>query len=247
METPKSTVIVDKYRESAASNGGDNSYKGLRIHAIAGLHVFIATKAIGHFKPGATLLDLAAGTGAMSLRMQDSGFDVTAADYVPENFKLTTVPFKECDLNLHFASAYAEPFDAIIASEIIEHLENPRHFARECFKLLKPGGRIVLSTPNVDATGSMASFVRSGCFTWFSDDEYLSDGHITPITQWQLGKVFSEVGFQVLWRGSFGDGMRSTESSPRLRLLAKLLSFITVKEHKLRGEIFVCVMERPAE
>jgi 2-polyprenyl-3-methyl-5-hydroxy-6-metoxy-1,4-benzoquinol methylase len=103
--------------------------------SLPGLHDFIAAKAVEHFKVGATLLDLAAATGSMSLRMQDLGFKVTATDYVPENFKLDSVPFKQADLNDDFSSAYSQRFQAIIASEIIEHLENPRHFARECFKL----------------------------------------------------------------------------------------------------------------
>lgn len=239
------TVLVDSYREAAASEAGANSYKGLRIHALPGLHDFIAEVAVEHLKPGATLLDLAAGSGAMSSRMQDLGFKVTATDYVTENFKLDSVPFMRADLNESFSSAYMERFEAIVASEIIEHLENPRHFARECFKLLEPGGRVILSTPNVESPGSIASFVRSGHFAWFSNDDYLNQGHITPLTQWQLHKAFSEAGFQFRWEGSFGESARLTAGSPRLRALAKILALISSKESRLRGEIFVCVLERP--
>jgi cyclopropane fatty-acyl-phospholipid synthase-like methyltransferase len=244
MDSRKSTVLVDSYRKSAARSGGENSYKGLRIHALQGLHDFIAKLAKEYLPPGAVLLDLAAGTGAMSLRMQDLGFNVTATDYVPENFKLTTVPFAQSDLNENFSAAYAVLFDAIIASEIIEHLENPRHFARECNKLLAPGGRIILSTPNIESSASVASFLRSGCFAWFSDDDYVNQGHITPLSQWQMEKVFTEAGFKFLWKGSFGDGLRTTAGSPRLRFLAKALSIFSTKESTLRGEIFVCVLEK---
>ena len=244
MASNKSTILVDSYRKSAASSGGENSYKGLRIHALPGLHDFIAKLAKEYLRPGAVLLDLAAGTGAMSLRMQDLGFNVHATDYVPENFKLPAVPFAQADLNERFSSAYVVRFDAIIASEIIEHLENPRQFARECYALLEPGGRIVLSTPNIEASGSIASFLRSGCFAWFSDDDYVSQGHITPLSQWQLEKVFAEAGFKFIWKGSFGDGLRTTAGSPRLRLLAKALSIFSKKESRLRGEIFVCVLEK---
>ena len=244
MMSNKSTVLVDSYRKSAAGSAGENSYKGLRIHALPGLHDFIAGVATEYLRPGAPLLDLAAGTGAMSLRMQDLGFNVTATDYVPENFKLTTVPFAQSDLNENFSSAYAARFDAIIASEIIEHLENPRHFARECYRLLEPSGRIVLSTPNIESAGSIASFLRSGCFAWFSDEDYVNQGHITPLTQWQIEKVFAGAGFKFLWKGSFGDGVRTTAGSPRLRFFAKLLSIFSTKESRLRGEIFVCVLEK---
>lgn len=39
-------------------------------------------------------------------------------------------------------------FDAIIAGEILEHLEDPHRFLRDCHALLNPGGLIALSTPN---------------------------------------------------------------------------------------------------
>jgi 2-polyprenyl-3-methyl-5-hydroxy-6-metoxy-1,4-benzoquinol methylase len=57
------------------------------------LHDFVGIKALEYFEAAATLLDLAAGTGAMSLRMQDLGFDVRATDYVSENFKVNSILF----------------------------------------------------------------------------------------------------------------------------------------------------------
>ena len=41
-----------------------------------------------------------------------------------------------------------ESFDAITAGEIIEHLNDPMKFLNSCYKTLKKGGRLVLSTPN---------------------------------------------------------------------------------------------------
>ena len=42
----------------------------------------------------------------------------------------------------------AVSFDAIVAGEVIEHLENPCEFLRACSRLLTASGRVVLSTPN---------------------------------------------------------------------------------------------------
>ncbi len=39
-------------------------------------------------------------------------------------------------------------FDAIVAGEVLEHLENPYRFVRDCREVLRPGGCLVLSTPN---------------------------------------------------------------------------------------------------
>src|SRR4051794_5596688 len=40
-----------------------------------------------------------------------------------------------------------EPFDSIVAGEVLEHLVNPGRFLSGCLARLKPGGRLVLSTP----------------------------------------------------------------------------------------------------
>ncbi|MBN2392396.1 MAG: methyltransferase domain-containing protein [Anaerolineae bacterium] len=43
---------------------------------------------------------------------------------------------------------HPECYDTILAGEIIEHLEHPRRFLEACYHLLRPGGCLVLSTPN---------------------------------------------------------------------------------------------------
>lgn len=39
-------------------------------------------------------------------------------------------------------------FDAVVSFQVIEHLQSPRDFAAECARVLKPGGLLILSTPN---------------------------------------------------------------------------------------------------
>ena len=242
----RATVLVERYRKEATTGVNENSYKGLNIFALPGLHEFIASKAVEYFVPEATLLDIAACTGALSVRMQDLGFQVSAIDYLPEIFCVDSVSFKQADLNDAFSKAYTKRFQAIIASEIIEHLENPHHFARECFKLLKPGGRMVLSTPNVENAVSKALFIRSSFFMWFSEKDYEGEGHITPLTQSQIHKVFSEAGFLFRWEGSFGDGAdRIIENSEQLKLLTRLVRSFSTVEDQLAREIYVAVLERP--
>ena len=245
MSSEHHTVLVDRYQKAATTTANANSYKGHAIHALPGLHDFLAEKVIAHCEAGSSMLDLAAGSGAMSLRLQDLGFKVTATDYVTENFKLDSVPFIQADLNGNFSAAYPMQFDAIMASEIIEHLENPRHFAREICKLLKPGGRLILSTPNVENAGAKASFIRSGHFLWFNEKDYEGQGHITPLTQWQLKKSFAEAGLQFLWKGSFGEGASQLSGSPRLRLMAGLVKLLASIDPLLGHEIFVAVLKKP--
>ena len=39
-------------------------------------------------------------------------------------------------------------FDAVIASEVVEHVANPIQFLQNCSKLLNPGGVLIITTPN---------------------------------------------------------------------------------------------------
>ncbi len=55
-------------------------------------------------------------------------------------------------------------FDAVFSTEGIEHLENHYSFLREICRILKPGGTLVLTTPNITALRSRVRFFGSGCF-----------------------------------------------------------------------------------
>jgi SAM-dependent methyltransferase len=241
------TLIVDRYvKDGALSDAGSNNYKGLRIHALPGLHARIGEMVQQHFPVRGALLDLAAGSGAMSLRMQDHGYSVAATDYVGSAFKLHgSIPFTECDLNSDFATRFPDRFDYIVASEIIEHLENPRHFARQAFALLKPGGRMLLSTPNIESSASKVMFLTAGRFLWFGDQQYASDGHITPLSHWQIGCAMKEAGFDEIAVASFGDATRQLQGSPRLAFVARLFDLLPWPSKLVAGDIFMTLVEKP--
>ncbi len=75
------------------------------------------------------------------------------------------IPF---DLNEDFSKL--GKFDAIIALEIIEHIENQFHFIRCIKKLLSDKGILFLSTPNVESTFSRAKFYFFGRLHFFSKE-----------------------------------------------------------------------------
>lgn len=62
--------------------------------------------------------------------------------------KIATKHAKSLDFNekLPYKSNY---FDFILNQEVIEHLQDPDSFMEECFRILKPGGHIILTTPNL--------------------------------------------------------------------------------------------------
>ncbi|WP_162274839.1 class I SAM-dependent methyltransferase [Rhodoferax antarcticus] len=241
----KPTIIVDQYEAASKTSGTAQNYNGLAIHALPGLHEFIFSKVEEIVSSGSRVLELAAGSGAMSLRLKNHGFQVTATDYVSSNFRLHgSIPFFEADLNGNFSLGYEEMFDAIVATEIIEHLENPRHFSRQCFKMLKNGGKIIFSTPNIDSAASIVSHIRCGTYQWFSDADYAHDGHITPLMQWQIDKCFTEAGFEFVYKGSFGDPYERFGGSPRLVLFSKFINRISALKEELKKQIFVAAAEK---
>lgn len=86
-------------------------YKGLLIKADLGLHDQIAEKIQNEVKQGGAILDLGAGEGALSQRLSDMGYLVTAVDMDSDNFKcadvkFTKVNFDSTDEVSHFVSQH---------------------------------------------------------------------------------------------------------------------------------------------
>jgi SAM-dependent methyltransferase len=57
---------------------------------------------------------------------------------------------------------YRQAFDTIVAGELLEHLQNPGLFLTSCARALKPGGRLVLSTPNVFTPLLSLMYLKNG-------------------------------------------------------------------------------------
>jgi len=239
----KPIIIVDHYKNAALQSPESNNYCGLRIHALPGLHELLGNICSNYLKRGAHILDLAAGSGAMSMRLKDLGFQPVAADYVLENFRAKDIPFHQLDLNENFSEKIRNNrhFDAIMASEIIEHLENPFHFFRQCSELLKPEGVLILSTPNTQNTASVINFLRDGYFLWFSDTDRQIQGHINPLTQWQIRYAIRTAKLEVRHEESYGENHSKAKGSKRLSFLAALLDKTSRIPISLRGEIYICV------
>ncbi len=219
-------------------------YKGLPIYAAPGLHEAAAQMLAGAAAGNARVLEFGAGSGAMSLRLANLGFQVTASDLFSESFKPTDVPFVAADLNGAFAAQWPQGFDAVMALEIVEHLENPREVLRQVRALLPPGGQLVLSTPNIANPVSQALFLRRGQFQWFSDIDYREQGHITPLSPWMLEKALLEAGFVVRAERAVSNPFRRIRRLGwGVRLLAPWFALLSGLPPSRRGEVWLVRVE----
>ena len=111
-----------------------------------------AVQAVGSDKP--RLLDIGCWPGYLSLYFKRNGWDVTAIDLKPDRLPVINeagIKLLDHNLNDHPSLPFPENhFDTILFTEVFEHL-NPASF-EELFqgieRSLKPGGRLILTTPN---------------------------------------------------------------------------------------------------
>jgi 2-polyprenyl-3-methyl-5-hydroxy-6-metoxy-1,4-benzoquinol methylase len=157
----------------------------LKTTTMAGLHDYVANEVLPRFvKPGERAIDLGAGSGAMAMRMQKLGWDVTGADLNVAGFK-APLPFLPVDLNDRgFSQMLGEgQYSMVTAVEVIEHVEAPISLLRNGSRLLKSGGYMVITTPNVDSVPARVKFLLTEKIRMM--DEVSEPTHISPIF-WDL-------------------------------------------------------------
>lgn len=84
--------------------------------------------------------------------------------------------------------------DIVVSVETIEHLENPRAFYRELVRITKPGGCVIVTTPNQLSLLSKLSLVLKNQFNAFQAAPGLYPAHITALLEIDLQRIAQECG-----------------------------------------------------
>jgi SAM-dependent methyltransferase len=131
------------------------------------------------------LLDVPAGEGALAARLGQAGFEVACCDLYPEIFRLPGVEIRAGDLSgtLPYQDC---SFDYVTCIEGLEHIENPQQAVREFARLLRPGGHLITSVPNILNIEERLKWLLYG---------YTS--HFKPLTRTSVANVRQEFGERV--------------------------------------------------
>ena len=116
------------------------------------------------------------------------GVDVVRYDDFPSMAEFRQVDLDSGDVGLGTSA------DVITAVEVIEHLENPRDFMRKLVRLSRPGGWIIVTTPNQLSFLSLLTLVVRHRFQAFQDPDY--PAHLTALLEVDLRRIAAECGLR---------------------------------------------------
>ncbi len=109
-----------------------------------------------------TILDVGSGTGFFCAKMLEAGYtDLIACDLPQFDFKVPEVPYHGCNLN-ETIPLQDNSVDCVVSIEVAEHIDHHQNYFSEIFRVLKPGGRAIFSTPNIQGLGSRVHFLIHG-------------------------------------------------------------------------------------
>jgi len=194
-----------------------------------------------HSVRGSTVLDVGALPLLFTLAAKDAGYRVTGLDIDPG--RLGSLPqdvgldVRRCDVEREPIPAGDGSFDAVVFNELFEHLRiDPIFTLTEVRPVLRPGGVLYLSTPNLRSLVGIANFLLRGraysCrarpYEEFMKLRTIGHmGHVREYTPREVREFLSAIGFRVkriIYRGTSGFALADVVG----RVIPPLRSFVSV-------------------
>jgi 2-polyprenyl-3-methyl-5-hydroxy-6-metoxy-1,4-benzoquinol methylase len=149
------------------------------------------------------ILDIGCAQGTLALLLAERGHRVWALDIRQRFLEYAASRHEAGDVQFICGNAMevelVDRFDLIFANQIVEHLVYPLELTRRMVGWLKPGGRLVVTTPNADYVKSgLPSFSELGDPAEYADRQFTADGdgHFFAYHAWELKEVFEKAGLK---------------------------------------------------
>jgi len=140
------------------------------------------------------VLDIGCGTGLNSRYISSLGHSVYGIDISHEAIeKYKEQGFEGEVMDLEVGMTFADAsFDVVYASEIIEHVVHYQKILEDIFRVLRPGGKLILSTPN-----SSFWVYRAGAMLGMTVSELQHPMHLRFFSKKGLIRAFRKCGFEI--------------------------------------------------
>jgi len=177
---------------SGGADGAEARARKSRGSSGAAIYRMVRDALRARRRAGGLLVDVGCGSGNL-WRYVDADFErYVGVDVVSYEGFPACGEFQRINLDTGRVPLPDGGADVVAAVETIEHLENPRSFARELARLAKPGGWVVVTTPNQLSLLSKLTLVVKNQFNAFQAGCY--PAHLTALLEVDLRRIGAECG-----------------------------------------------------
>lgn len=191
-------------------------------------------KWLHNVSPVSRSLDIGCSSGGFSAllpgEVEKWGLDFEHHPDLPENIK-----FHACDISQSW-SIPQNYFDIILAGEVIEHVLDTDLFLHQCCDALRPGGYLLLTTPNLSSLANLRYWFQTGQFMWV-DSGANQLGHVRYLAPKCMESALKNSGFDNIEMKTVS-GLESLQFLPLLRSLLQQL-------FPLRGNRLCVIARKP--
>lgn len=180
--------VTDSARKPSAA---DRARKSLGISDEA-IYSTVRSELVRECVHRGTILDVGCGEGDLKPWVDDLADRYVGSDIVRYERFPADADFLETNLETGRIAVDDCSIDTVVAAEVIEHLENPRAFVRELARCTRPGGLVVVTTPNQLSALSLAVLALRRRHAAFQDVHY--PAHLTALLEVDLVRIANEAG-----------------------------------------------------